>query len=149
VPVFGARGMRDLLHSQVAGARLRAVILSGFAGTALMLAMIGLFSVIAHAVSARTSELGLRIALGARPSQVVGLAMRGGLVWSLAGLAAGLAGSLVLTRYLRSILYDVSTSDPLIFVSVGAALFAAAALASYLPARRAAALDPVETLRAV
>jgi predicted permease len=123
--------------------------LLAIAGTmALLLGMSGLYAVIAYAVSRRRREIGVRLALGAKPSEVRRLFLRRGLIVTGSGLVIGLAGALTLTRLLRSLLFGTSPSDPLAFAAMSGVLAAASLVASYLPARAAAAVDPVETLRA-
>jgi putative ABC transport system permease protein len=113
----------------------------------LALAIIGLTGVIAYTVSQRTKEIGVRMALGAAPRDVLWLILRQGLALGAIGLAIGLAGSLALTRFLSSLLYGVSATDPLTFLGVSLLLAATTLLACYIPARRAALTDPLTSLR--
>jgi putative ABC transport system permease protein len=112
-----------------------------------VLATVGLYSVIRYAVSQRTRELGVRMALGAQPRDVETMVLREGMLLALAGLAAGLAAAFAVTRFLESQLLGVSATDPLVFAGVALLLAGVCALASWLPARRAAAVDPMTALR--
>jgi putative ABC transport system permease protein len=118
-----------------------------FAGIALVLASIGVYGVISYAVSQRTQELGVRVALGAQRGDVLRLVVRDGAMLGGIGIVIGLAGALSVTRFLRTMLFGVSPFDPASFIGVSAILVAVALLASYVPARRAARVDPVEALR--
>ena len=118
-----------------------------FTTIALVLALVGIYGLMAFAVSQRRQEIGIRIAVGAARRQVLGLVVGWALNLVAVGLALGLAGALLAARLLRGVLYQVSTADPATFVAVAAALATTALAASYLPARRAARIDPVETLR--
>ena len=121
--------------------------LGGFAIAGLVLACMGVYGTTAYAVSRRTHEIGVRMALGARNADVLGMVLRQGLSLTGIGLLVGLAGAFVATRVIRSLLYDVSPTDPLTFVCVPMLLAGMALLASYLPARRAAKIDPMAALR--
>jgi putative ABC transport system permease protein len=114
---------------------------------AVLLAAIGVYGVLAYVVSQRTQEIGLRLAIGAAPDDVVRLFLREGVTLTMIGLSAGLAGALVAGRVLTTLLFGVTATDPITFVAVAAALGLAAFGASYLPARRAAAVDPMTALR--
>jgi ABC-type antimicrobial peptide transport system permease subunit len=117
-------------------------------GMALLLGVVGIYGVISYSVSQRTREIGIRLALGAPLTEVTGMFVRHGLVLSAIGAACGLAAALVLTRLMKSLLFDVSPADPVTYAAVSVGLILAAMLASYVPARRAAAVDPAEALRA-
>jgi len=125
------------------GARLLAI----FGGVALLLAMIGLYGVRAYSVARRTREIGIRMALGAESSDALGLVLREGLIVTAIGAAAGLALSLGVGRILSSLLYGVSGFDPVVLVAAPAVLAAVSLLACYIPARRAARVDPMVALR--
>ena len=129
------------------GDRFTMLLYGGFALLALVLAAVGIYGVIAFAVSQRTHEIGLRIALGAGRTNVTGLIVREGFVLALIGLGLGIAGAVLVGRLMQSTLYGVKPTDVLVLTSVGALLFATAILASYLPARRAASIDPMQALR--
>ena len=118
-----------------------------FSSFALVLAAVGIWGVVAYAVSSRTREIGLRLALGAGPRQVVAESMRRGIGWSLVGMVVGAGAAFGLTRLVASQLWGVSPTDPLTFVGVTAALLLVTLAASYLPARRAAKVDPMVALR--
>jgi putative ABC transport system permease protein len=139
--------MEQVLSASVARPRLESILLGIFAGVALLLAVIGLYGVLAYSVSQRTREIGIRMALGANSSRLVRAIVRDGLGLMLAGILGGLAASLILTRLLRSLLYQISPTDPLTLVAVSTLLLVVGLLASWLPARRAAAVDPVGSLR--
>jgi ABC-type antimicrobial peptide transport system permease subunit len=115
---------------------------------ALLLGVIGIYGVISYSVSQRTREIGIRLALGAPLRDLTRMFVRYGLVLSGIGAACGLTAALALTRLMKAVLYDVNPVDPLTYGAVSAGLIFAAALASYLPARRAARVDPAQTLRA-
>ena len=118
-----------------------------FSGIALVLASVGIYGVMHYTVAQRTRDIGIRMALGARRAEIRALVLREGLTLAAAGVALGLAGALALTRILSGLLYGVSTTDPSTFVTTGLILTAAAMLACYVPARRAARVDPMVVLR--
>lgn len=138
----------ELVAASVARARLTMLLLLVAAGTALALGVIGIYGVLSYAVSQRTAELGVRIALGASPAAVVWMVVREGAVLAAMGIVVGAVAALALTRFLRSQLYEVSPSDPVAFTATAVLLFAVALAASYVPARRAARVDPMVALRA-
>jgi predicted permease len=136
------------VYSASLGSRRFNVILTGFFGiVALLLATAGVFGVMAYSVSRRTREIGVRIALGAGPGDVLGMILGQGLRTIFIGVAIGIAGSLALTRTVESLLFGVTATDPLTFGGVTVLLLAAGLLASYIPARRATRVDPVIALR--
>jgi putative ABC transport system permease protein len=139
--------MEATLEQAMATARFRTVLLGIFAAVALVLAVAGVYGVVSYTVSQRTSELGLRMALGARPVAIVTLTLLSGLRLTAVGVALGWTISLALARVVSSMLYSTSPRDPLVFAAVPAALLAAAACASAAPALRAARVDPVIALR--
>ncbi|MCA1562924.1 MAG: FtsX-like permease family protein [Acidobacteria bacterium] len=135
--------MRDAVARQ----RVSTVILALFSAVAILLAAVGLYGVVSHSVTERTREIGVRMALGAERGQVLRLFVRNGLATAAAGTVIGLAGALALSRSLESLLFEVKPSDPLTFVAVAVLLLAVAMVACYLPARRAAGIDPLLALR--
>jgi predicted permease len=146
-PVTGIQSMEELLEKGAAQPRFTTYLLGGLAGTALLLAIVGIYGVIAYSVAERTQEMGIRIALGADGRDILRLVMRHGLTVAAAGIAIGLAAALALTRLMATLLYRVSVTDPATFVAGPVLFLAIAALASYLPARRAMRVDPVIALR--
>ena len=147
VPVFQVRTMDELLSTQITEPRFATVLLGSFAGMALLLTMVGLYGVMAYSVSRRTREIGVRIALGAGRSEVLGMVLKQASVLLGAGLALGLAGSLAGDRLLHSMLYGFSTLNPLVLGLSVLLVAATGLLAAYLPARRAAQVDPMVALR--
>jgi putative ABC transport system permease protein len=139
--------MEERVAGVLARPRVNALLLAGFAAIALVLAALGIYGVIAYSVVQRTRELGIRMALGARPADVLRLVLRQGMAPVLAGLALGLGGAAAASRVLRGLLYGVGGTDPITYAGVATFLAAVALLASYLPARRAATADPVVALR--
>ncbi len=145
--VYNFRSMEQLLDEFVAQPRLNMVLLGIFAGLALALAAVGIYGVISYSVTQRTHEIGVRMALGAQRGDVVRLILSHGLRLALVGLAIGIAGALASTRALSRMLFGVSTTDPMIFAGLSLLLIAVAAVASYVPARRAMRVDPMVALR--
>jgi ABC-type antimicrobial peptide transport system permease subunit len=148
VAVSSVKPMRNVLAASIAPRRFNLVLLIAFAATALLLAAGGLYGVIAYLVTQRTREIGVRLALGARRSDIFSLILGHGFRLVLVGIVLGLAGAVAATRLLSGLLYNTSPIDPLIFVSVAALLTLVALIASCLPARRAINVDPVVALRA-
>jgi putative ABC transport system permease protein len=146
--ISGIRTVRELLAQQEANRWFTTLLLGLFASVALVLALIGIYGVIAYSTAQRTQEIGIRLALGADRRSVLRLVLAGGLRIALAGLALGLAGALALTRVLSSLLYGVGARDPLTFVVVPAVLLLVALAACWMPARRAMRVDPLAALRA-
>lgn len=147
LPLYNVRTMADRVDESLAKRRFAMLLLTLFAGLALGLATLGVYGVIAYLVSQGTRELGIRLALGATPRDVLVLIVRHGLTVAVLGVAIGLTAALVLTRFMRSLLFGVHASDPLTFTAIAALLTMIALLASYLPARRAARIDPMVSLR--
>jgi len=146
-PIFGITTMTQNLRDITAQRRFLVLLLSIFAGSALALAAIGMYGVIAYSVSRRTQEIGIRMALGAQAADVVKLIVGQGLKLILAGVALGLAGAVVLTRLLEDWLFGVSPTDPTTFVIISLLLLGVALVASYMPAKRATKVDPTVALR--
>ena len=147
LPVSQLRQLDELVSSSVSRPRFYTVLLGVFASIALVLAAVGIYGVISYAVSLRTRELGIRIALGATGRQVSRLVLRQGVALALVGVVVGGVGSFWLTGLLSKLLFGVAPKDPLTFVGVAALLTTIAALASYVPARRAANVDPLLAMR--
>jgi putative ABC transport system permease protein len=141
------RTLEQIKTQSMAGNRLNSLMLACFAGVALLLSAIGIYGVISYSVVQRTHEIGIRSALGASSTEVVNLILRTGMVMAGAGLLLGVVGAILLTRLLATLLFGVGARDPLTMVGVGALLAAVALLASYLPAKRAAKVDPMICLR--
>ena len=139
--------LEQALAESIAPRRLNLFVLGTFAAAALLLALIGIYGVMAYLVTQETHEIGVRIALGAKPSEVMRMIVRKGMIVALAGIAAGLVGAFALTRAMAGLLYDVQPTDPHIFAAVTAALATSALLACCLPALKAALVDPVVALR--
>ena len=145
--IANLRSLTDVVSSTVARPRFAAVVLVAFGAAALLLAVVGAYGVLAYTVERRRREMGIRIALGARTSQVRGLVVRSGLALAAVGLAAGLAGAFAGARLLDAVLYDVRATDPASFAAATLLLAAAALAASWIPARRAVRVDPAVALR--
>ncbi len=147
LPFSQALTMEQLHGKSIAQRRMNMLLLTLFAGLALLLASVGIYGVIAYAVTQRTREIGLRLALGAQPGNVLKLVIGQGMKLALIGLVLGLSGALALTRLLKTLLFGVSATDPLTFILTAMFLLFASLLACWLPARRAAKVDPMVTLR--
>jgi len=146
-PVFDARTMLDRVQETWGTHRLLSFLFSIFAGLALLLATIGLYGLLAYTTLKRVREIGIRLALGARPAQIRALVLSHGLQLLLIGSVFGLVAAFALSRALQSVLFEVKGIDPKIYLSVGALLFTATFLASWIPARRASRVDPIQALR--
>jgi putative ABC transport system permease protein len=146
-PIADVRPMEQLVANSVARPRFNMLLLGIFAAVALVLAAVGIYGVMAHSVVQRTHEIGIRLALGARPKDVVRLVVGSGLALAVGGVALGLAGAFALTRLLASLLFATQPTDPVTFVSVVGVLLAVALVACWVPARRAARVDPMVALR--
>jgi ABC-type antimicrobial peptide transport system permease subunit len=147
VPVYNVSAMSELLAGATAQPRFSLVLLGLFATVALILAISGLYAVMAYSVSQRTREIGIRLALGAQAGDVLKLITQQGLVLLLAGILIGLAGAFALTRVLSTLLFEVSVTDPLTFIAIPLLLMVVALLACWVPARRATKVDPLVALR--
>ncbi|HEV8217393.1 MAG TPA: ABC transporter permease [Gemmatimonadaceae bacterium] len=147
IPLFSTQTLDERIAGSLAPRRLAMVVLTGLAALSLGLAVFGLYGVISYAVSQRTREFGIRIALGARPSDVQGMVLRQGVLLAFVGVAVGLAGAFLATRALSNLLFGVSSRDPFTFIAGPIILTIVAVAASYLPARRATKTDPLTALR--
>jgi putative ABC transport system permease protein len=145
--VFDVRTMQEVRSISVAMYSSGSVMLGIFAGLALLLASIGIYGVMAFAVTQRTQEIGIRMALGARSADVLKLVVKHGMKLALIGMVLGLAGSWALTRFMKGLLFGVEATDLLTFSLVSMCLLLAAFVACYLPARRATKVDPLVALR--
>ena len=146
-PVSDIKTMREIVEDSLGSRRFPTLLLGSFAGVALVLAAVGIVGVVSYSVTQRTQEIGVRMALGARTTDVLRLIVQGNMKWVLVGIAFGIVGSLGLTRLLGNLLYDVKPSNPFVLATVSLLLASVALLASYLPARRAAKVDPMVALR--
>jgi ABC-type lipoprotein release transport system permease subunit len=147
LPLYNVTTLRENMKFGSVFERIAVAIAGSFGALALLLAAIGIYGVVSYTARQRTHEIGIRIALGAGKAAIFAQVLRHGLRLTLAGLLAGVCASLFLTRFLRSMLYGVGTTDVLTFATVAAVLCAVAILACYLPARRAASVDPMQALR--
>jgi putative ABC transport system permease protein len=146
-PVSDFRTLEDVIGEAVGPQRFAMILLGGFAALALALASVGIYGVMAYSVSQRTHEIGVRMALGANRSNVLGMVVGQALELALVGAGLGLTGALGLTRLLSSLLYSVRPTDPMTLALVTLVLVGVSAFASYIPARRATKVDPMEALR--
>jgi putative ABC transport system permease protein len=147
VPAYNVFAMQSLVDRSTAQRRFVMLLLTGFAVAALMLAGVGIYGTVSQSVVQRTQEIGLRMALGASPAAASWLVFRQGIMLTGAGIAAGSLAAVGLTRLMRKMLFEVRPLDPVSFVAAAIALGAFAALACYVPARRAIRVDPLVALR--
>ena len=148
LPLLRPQTLATSIAQTIANRKLALVLLAGFAALALVLACLGVYSVMAHLVAFRTSEIGIRMALGASPRAVMRMVLGHGRRLTLLGIAAGIAGAFFVSRLMQQALFEVNPADPLIYLAVAALLLLVAEFASWLPARRATRIDPVIALRA-
>jgi ABC-type antimicrobial peptide transport system permease subunit len=147
LPLDQVKTMEQLVDESLAGDRFVTALFAAFAAVALILAAIGIYGVMSFAVAQRTPEIGLRIALGAGRTQVLRMVLQEGMMLAFVGLVLGLGGTYVVGRTMKSILYEVTAVDPVAVGTVAAMLLLSAALACYVPARRATRVDPLVALR--
>jgi putative ABC transport system permease protein len=147
-PVFRVMTMDDYVASSLARRRFAMVLMLLFGGVALLLAAVGIYGVMSYTVAQRTHEIGIRVALGARPADVLGMVVRQGMTLVALGLGLGLAGALALTRLVASLLFGVSSTDVLTYGAIAGVLALVAFVATVIPARRATRVDPMLALRA-
>jgi len=147
LPVYALKAMTEHLHESLARRRFNLILLTVFSGVALALAAVGIYGVISYGVTQRTHEMGIRMALGAKPRDVVQLVVRQAMVLALGGVGIGLLAAWALTRLMKSLLFNVGATDPLTFVAIAALMSLIALLACLIPARRATKVDPLVALR--
>jgi putative ABC transport system permease protein len=145
--VTDVQSFPDVLGASVAQDRFRTLLMASFGAIALLLAAVGIFGVMSYTASRRTHEIGIRMALGAQKRDVLWMVVQHGLRLALIGAGIGIGGALVLTRFLAGLLYGIKPTDPLTFITVSLILIAVALVACYIPARRAAKVDPMVALR--
>ena len=147
-PVAKVKTLGEIYSKSMARTSFTLVMLGIAGGMALLLGVVGIYGVISYSVSQRRREIGIRMALGARRGEVNGMFVRHGMMLAAIGVAFGLGAAVGLTRLIKSLLFGVGAGDPSTYAAVSLGLVAAAMLASYVPARRASAVNPIETLRA-
>jgi ABC-type antimicrobial peptide transport system permease subunit len=147
LPLYRIRALADIVAQASARRSFMFLLVGGASGVALLLGAIGLYGVMSYVVTLGTREMGIRLAIGAPPDTVRRMVLRQGLAVATLGIAVGLAGAMVLTRFLASLLFEVSPTDPAILALAAMLLLMVAVVASWLPARRAAVIDPASTLR--
>jgi len=148
LPIYDVAALQTLVDRSLGQPKFYLLLLTLFAALAVVLAAVGIYGVILYSVQQRSREIGIRMALGASGERVVSMVIRQGLALTLAGVLLGTAGAYAVTRVLRSLLYGVGERDPVTFVGVAVLLGAVALFASWLPARRAARVDPLAAIRA-
>ena len=147
VPNYNLRTMNDVVNTSAAPRRVPMLLLSTFAGVAMLLAMLGIYGVTSYYVTQRTHEIGVRMALGAQIVDVLKLVLKRAMGLAVVGIVIGTAGAVVVTRYLTTLLFGVKPIDVVTFVAVGLVLVLVVLIACIVPARRAAKIDPLEALR--
>jgi putative ABC transport system permease protein len=147
LPVYNIKTVDAVISESVAPRRLNMLLLGIFAGLALVLAAVGIYGVISYSVSQRTREIGIRMALGASHSSVVRLVVGEGMILASIGVVIGVVASFFLTRLMSTLLFGVSTTDPITFVAIALLLTGVSTVASLVPARRATRVDPMVALR--
>jgi len=146
-PISELETMDQAMSRDITDPRFRTVLLSAFGGLGLLLALIGVYGVISYSVGQRTREIGIRMAFGAQPGDVLRLVMSEGMLLSFSGIVIGIAAAIALTRFMRGLLFEVTATDPLTFIGAAVTIMAATLLACYIPARSAMRVDPVDALR--
>ncbi len=147
LPVYKARDLSENVADSIAQRRFTSLLVSVFAAVGLLLATVGLFGLISYSVEQRRNEIGIRVAVGAEKSDIIGMVLRTGVTLGVAGVLVGLVVTLAISRVLKNQLFGVSTTDPVTFASVALGLIAVAIAACYIPALRAANADPLVALR--
>jgi putative ABC transport system permease protein len=148
LPVFNVRTVEDMMSASIARRRFSLFLMTAFAASALLLAALGIYGVVAFSVAQRSQEFGVRAALGAMPRDILTVAVKPGLLLATTGAAAGVAIALIATRLMRAMLFGVSATDPVTFIAVPAVLLLAAVVACLIPGRRATRVSPIRALRA-
>ena len=146
-PITNFRTMDQVVAGQVADPRFQTLLLASFGVLGLVLAIVGIYGVISYGITQRTREIGIRMALGAHPEDVLRMVLSQGMLLAGVGIAAGIAGALALTRFLGSLLFEIKPTDPATFAAVAGLLAVVALTACYIPARRAMRVDPIVALR--
>jgi putative ABC transport system permease protein len=146
-PIAAVKPMTEWVESSVAAPRYRTTLLALFAALAMVLAATGIYGVMSYSVAQRTHEIGVRMALGARRADVLKLVVRQGMLLAIVGVIVGLLGAFALTRVMSSLMFGVTTKDPITFVAVSLLLVGVAFIACFVPARRATKVDPLVALR--
>jgi putative ABC transport system permease protein len=146
-PIFDVRTLDRVVHESIAGQRVAAAMMGVFALIALLLATIGIYAVMSYAVTQRTHEIGVRLALGAQPRDILRMIVGQGMLLTLVGLVVGLGAALLMAQAMTKVLYDVTATDPATFISISIFLTLVALAANYFPARRATRVDPMQALR--
>jgi putative ABC transport system permease protein len=147
VPLYNVGTLEEVVSTAIAPRRFQTLLVGSFAGLALLLAAIGLYGVISHSVGRRTGEIGVRMALGATRGQVLAMMFRQAGRMTAVGIGLGVAGALLVTRWMTSLLFGVSAADPLLYLAVSALLAGVALVAVVVPASRATRIDPLLALR--
>jgi ABC-type antimicrobial peptide transport system permease subunit len=145
-PIYNVRTYDDVVMNSLGTRRVSMQLFTVFGISALLLAAVGIYGVMAYSVTQRTQEIGIRMALGAQKSDILRLVVKQGMTLTLIGVIAGLAGAFALTRVIANLLFGVGASDPLTFIAISLLLVFVSLIACYLPARRAARLNPVVAL---
>jgi ABC-type antimicrobial peptide transport system permease subunit len=148
LPITEVRTMKQIYDRSMARTGFTLTLLAISGGMALLLAVVGIYAVISYTVAQRTREIGIRMALGAQQGELKRMFVGRGLLWSGIGAASGLTAAAALSRLMSALLFEISPVDPLTYAVVAIGILAAAAVASYLPARRVTRVDPIEALRA-
>ncbi|HKO12410.1 MAG TPA: FtsX-like permease family protein, partial [Acidobacteriaceae bacterium] len=147
LPVTDVEPLAEAMGASLTDARFRTILLGLFSTIALLLAAGGIFGVVSYSISQRTNEIGVRMALGAEPGRVLRMILREATVLALVGIAAGAVGALAMGRFVKILLYGVTASDPATIAAAASLLVAVALTASWIPARRAAGVEPMRALR--